>query len=112
MYNYLESVKNSVKNYLIENDYNIEEVNKDDLHDLLWCEDSITGNGSGSYTFNTYKAQENLNGNWGLLEECASEFGIEPTISDGWEHGAEWWDVSIRCYLLSQAIDEVINEWC
>ena len=111
MYNYLESVKNSVKNYLIENDYNIGEVNKDDLHDLLWCEDSITGNGSGSYTFNSYKAQENLNGNWGLLEECANEFGVEPTISDGWEHGAEWWDVSIRCYLLSQAIDEVIDEW-
>lgn len=41
----------------------------------------------------------------------AAEFGYEPIISDGYEHGAEWWDVSIRCYYLGQAIAEVLDEY-
>ena len=34
----------------------------------------------------------------------------EPTISDGYEHGAEWWDVTIRCYYLGQAIAAALDE--
>ncbi len=37
---------------------------------MLFNEDSITGNGSSSYTFNTYKAECNLVGNWSLLKEA------------------------------------------
>lgn len=125
MYNYLENVKNDVKDYLydefrilnnedlekfVEENYNNLDEFEDELKDRCWCDDRITGNASGSYTFSSLEAEENLNGNWGLLVDCAKEFGEEPTISGDWKHGSEWWDVSIRCYLLSDAIAEVLEE--
>lgn len=30
------------------------------VYEDLWVNDSVTGNGSGSYTFNTWQAEENL----------------------------------------------------
>lgn len=113
-YNYMESVKADVKEY-IENSIDLNDFSgrtelEDKLNELLWVEDSVTGNASGSYTFNTYKAEENLAHNWDLLVECANEFGEEPIISDDYKHGAEFWDVSIRCYLLGSAISEVLDE--
>lgn len=59
-YNYLEAVKEDVKNY-IDNEINftdfdsLEEL-KEKLNDELWIEDSVTGNASGSYYCNAYKA--------------------------------------------------------
>ena len=35
----------------------------DDLYDILWFDDSVTGNGSGSYTFDAHYASECLVGN-------------------------------------------------
>ena len=117
-YNYREAVKNDVMEAIRDN-YNAEEIkehleNRDDfaerLNDELWIDDSVTGNASGSYTFSTWKAEENLAHNWELMEEVAEMFGCEPKISASWEHGAEWWDVSIRCYLLSECISEALDE--
>lgn len=111
-YNYRENVLEDVRNALEEmRDYEeISADNYDRLFDVLWTDDSVTGNGSGSYTFSTYQAEENLSHNWDLLQEAAAEFGCEPVISDSWEHGAEWWDVTIRCYLLSECLTEVLEE--
>lgn len=71
MYDYRENVKQDVLEYIEENAGYLKASNKDELeeelYDSLWTTDSVTGNASGSYTFNTYKAEENLNGNWGLL---------------------------------------------
>lgn len=121
MYNYLENVIADAKE-AIKNNYTEEELREnlesshtrqhfeEKLSDELWTDDSVTGNGSGSYTFSTYKAEENLAHNFDLLEETAEAFGIEPTIATGYEHGAEWWDCSIRCYLLNQAITKALDE--
>lgn len=115
MYNYFEAVKNDVMQ-AIEDNYNLEDYRdnrnelEETLNDDLWTDDSVTGNASGSYTFNTYEAEENLAHNWDLLKECADSFGQEAVISDSYEHGPEFWDVSIRCYLLSSAISEVLDE--
>ena len=116
-YNYFEAVKADVADY-IRDEINFSDwtENRDgleeDLNETLWTADSVTGNASGSYTFNTWKAEENLSHNWNEIETVAAEFGYEPTISvDGYEHGAEWWDVSIRCYYLGQAIAEVLDEY-
>jgi hypothetical protein len=81
------------------------------LYDEMWIDDSITGNASGSYTFNTYKAEAYLCHNFDLIEECAAEFGCEPVVSCGYEHGAEFWDVSIRCYLLSECLSDVLETY-
>lgn len=110
-YNYLAAVKEDVKNYIIDNNIAINEDNRDEieqnLNDRLFCEDSITGNASGSYTFNAWQAEENLCHNGGLLSEALTEFGCDITYL---ERGAEACDVTIRCYLLPQAIAEVIDE--
>ena len=114
-YNYFEAVKEDVKNY-IENEIDIKEELeiagdidnlKDNLYDDLFCNDSVTGNASGSYTFNTWQAEENLCHNMELLKEALEEFGCD---IDYLEKGAEACDVTIRCYLLSSAISEVIEE--
>ena len=115
-YNYFESVKEDVKNY-IENEIDLQEALKEvdfdidslcnNLHDDLWCNDSVTGNGSGSYTFSTWQAEENLCHNIDLLQEALQEFGCGIEYL---QNGAEACDVTIRCYLLSSAIYEVIQE--
>ena len=101
MYDYYENVKDDVENYINENkEYfkatDLEEL-EEELNDECWISDSVTGNGSGSYTFNTIQAEENLVGNWDLLLEALENFGqadINPI-----EKGAEWCDVTMRCYL-------------
>lgn len=82
------------------------------VSDLGWCNiyqvfDSVTGNASGSYTFNTWTAEEYLCHNWELLGEALTEFGCDMSYL---EKGAEACDVTIRCYLLGQAISEVLDE--
>ena len=113
-YNYFEAVKEDVKSY-IENEIDIKKALseagdidnlKDNLYDDLFCNDSVTGNASGSYTFNTWQAEENLCHNMDLLKEALEEFGCGIEYL---EKGAEACDVTIRCYLLSSAISEVID---
>lgn len=109
-YDYYEIVKNDIREYIKDHDIDVtsEEFDRDDLCDRLWVSDSVTGNASGSYTFNAYQAEENLCHNWDLLEEALEEFG--QTDVNILEKGAEWCDVTIRCYLLGQCLDEVIDE--
>ena len=119
-YNYLEAVKADVKEWIeynmdlvsdIENG-NYNDINDiiEDLNEKLWIEDSVTGNASGSYTFSTWEAEENLCHNWDEIEDAAANLGFEAKITDGYEYGPEWWDVTIRCNLLNQAIAEVLEE--
>ena len=110
-YNYLENIKADVKEY-IDNEINLKDFSdreelEEKLNDTLWTEDSVTGNASGSYYCNSWKAEEALAHNWYLLAEAMKEFGCEVDLL---EKGAEWADVTIRCYLLGQAIGEVLDE--
>ena len=110
-YDYLEAVKEDVKSY-IENevelsDYSDREELESYLSDELFTNDSVTGNASGSYTFSTWQAEENLCHNLDLLGEALQEFGSDMDIL---KDGAEACDVTIRCYLLGQAINEVLDE--
>ena len=110
-YNYLENIKADVKEY-IDNEINLKDFSdreelEEKLNDTLWTEDSVTGNASGSYYCNSWKAEEALAHNWDLLAEAMKEFGCEVDLL---EKGAEWADVTIRCYLLGQAIGEILDE--
>ena len=124
-YNYLASVKEDVKQWLSDHDEFIAEYadengkwlredNRDDiesdLNDRLFCDDDVTGNASGSYTFNTWRAEENLCHNLDLLGEALGEFGYEGAALAKLMESAEGCDVTIRCYLLGQVINEVLNE--
>lgn len=111
-YDYLDAVTEDVKTYIRDNvnpaDYADRDELEQSLNDELWAEDSITGNGSGSYYCNTWKAEEALSHNWDLLAEALEEFGQDGI--DILKEGAEAMDVTIRCYLLGQAIADALDE--
>jgi len=113
-YNYYEAVKEDVKNYINEHHDEVTQMGEtreeiaQELNDTLFLDDSVTGNASGSYTFSTWQAEENICHNLDLLAEACEEFGGDcAKLLSG---GAEACDVTIRCYLLSQAIWEVLDE--
>lgn len=78
-YNYLQAVKEDVKNYINDNEIKVYSSNREEieqtLNDDLWVEDSVTGNASSSYTFNAWQAEENIYHNLDLLAEAMEEFG-------------------------------------
>ena len=118
-YNYLEAMVEDIKEY-IRNDAEIDRNDleygrkalEEKLNDDLWTEDSVTGNASGSYFCNSYKSMECVLDNIDLLHEMCEEFGIEAeTIGQKFlDEEWEWMDVSIRCYLLGQAIAQALDE--
>ena len=83
------------------------ETNLEYLNDILWIEDSVTGNASGSYWFNRYKAEEAICHNWDILADACEELCCEADVLN---KGAEWADVTIRCYLLGEVIGTVLDE--
>ena len=115
MYNYLEAIIEDVKEAIKEYDateFADREEFEERLNDDLWISDSVTGNASGSYHCNSNKSMECVLDNMDLLKEMCEEFGIDnETIGKKFLGGAwEWMDVSIRCYLLGQAISEALDD--
>lgn len=118
MYDYETAVREDVQDAIEEN-YTEDEIIQhlaedregwqDKLYDDLWVDDAVTGNASGSYTFNYYKAGENLVGNFELLSEALAEFG--ESVAYAINKGEEWCDVAIRCYLLGGALSSVLDEY-
>ena len=110
-YNYLENVTNDVREYWEENKNDYRGVTREEvaekLHNDLWAADGVTGNGSGSYTFSAWQAEENLCHNIDLLLEALTEFGC---VNIDELQSAETCDVTIRCYLLPRAIEAVLDE--
>ena len=111
-YNYLEAVTADAKQAILENLNDWSFTDREDLEEIannnLWVDDGVTGNASGSYTFSTWQAEENLCHNMDLLDEACNEFGQD--IGEAVKQGVEYCDVTIRCYLLSQAISDAIDE--
>lgn len=114
-YNYREAVKADVKDWIEENgipeDLGIYETAEEYLNDTLWAEDSVTGNASGSYTFNRAQAEEYVKDNIDLAIEALKEFGYSLEHFAEKVDGEEWeyLDVTIRCYLLGEAIAEAVR---
>lgn len=114
-YSYPSHVKNDIKEFiekrldsgtfglLIQGD----EDTIQDVEDLMFDQDDVTGNASGSYTFNTFEAEQNLMGNWDLLREAKEE--LQPDV-DLIEKGPEFCDVMIRCYLLDWCFNKALND--
>lgn len=99
----------------IYDEYVEKEMDKDEafeaLYDGAFVSDSVTGNASGSYTFNRWTAEKNVGTHLDLAAEAFEEF-CEPEklgeyILDG---NFEAIDVTIRCYLLGECVGTVIDE--
>lgn len=112
-YNYLEEVTNDAKQAILENMNDWDFADREELeeiaNDSLWVDDSVTGNGSGSYYCNAWSAEEALCHNWDLLTDAVTEFEGDTNFGI-LSHGVEWCDVTIRCYLLGQAISAALDE--
>ena len=112
-YDYRQAVKNDVKQYIKDRldreeikdlEYNMNR--RQDLYDEIFVSDDVTGNASGSYFCNAYKAEECLCHNLDLLADATEEFGGVDALREG----AEACDVTIRCYMLARVFDEAVDE--
>lgn len=119
-YDYLNAVCDDVREY-IENEIDAADWTGDrdgleeKLNDDLFVDDSVTGNASGSYYCNAYKAKEAFMSDPKAEEyfaECCADFGMDAAeVGEHFIRGDyEYFDVTIRCYLLGQAIAEVLDE--
>ena len=117
-YNYLEAVTNDAKTAILENmdmwEWHNREELEENANDWLWTADEVTGNGSGSYTFNREAAKEYVtrsDDGMDTLRDAVREFDCEhEAFSELLEENWEYLDVIIRCYLLRQAISAAIDE--
>lgn len=121
MYDYEEAVRNDIKDFILENydrndlaDFDDEDDFKYCLIDILVDEDGITGNASGSYYCNSYKAQEALNGNMDLLRDACEELALSnEEVGEHFLDGDfEYFDCIIRCYIVTctNVIEDVVDE--
>lgn len=110
-YDYMAAVEDDIRTYLEENNIVITSGNKEEmfeeLSERLFVTDSVTGNASGSYTFNAWEAEEYLCHNLDLLAEACEAFGSNIDVL---KNGAEACDVTIRCYLLSECLNNVLDD--
>lgn len=106
-YDYAQAVSRDIDRYLRDSQIKID---FDDLDALTFrCEmsDEITGNASGSYTMDQYKAQVCLLGNFGLLKQASDD--IYPGF-DYIKEGPESADVIIRIHLVRKVLPAVLDE--
>lgn len=114
-YDYFWNVKEDVKTWIDDHKDEVlemlEEVGSDELASMVeeecFCDDCVTGNASGSYTFNSWQAEEYVCHNLDLLGEAIEEFCSDMDLL---KSGAEACDVTIRCYVLGQVVQDAIDE--
>ena len=112
-YDYEDAVRGDLKEFLHERiDYagwksNEIRAHRDELYDDAFVDDSVTGNASGSYTCNSWQAEENLCHNFDLIGEMEEEFGELPRDK---RYDPETLDVSIRCMMLGRVFDDVLED--
>lgn len=108
---YYKQVKADAIDYIDEqfdNGYWDADTQWDIVYDDMFCEDSITGNASGPYTFNAAQARENISeAIWdeGIRNAC-NNMGVviyNYVSADN----PEGLDVAIRCAMLSEVYDDI-----
>lgn len=111
MYNYIVNVKADVEDY-IRNEIDLSDFSSRDeleeyLNETLFDCDSVTGNASGSYTFNRWQAEENLCHNRDLILDMIDDLGYDGSV---FAREPEELDVLLRVWCLPTAIHEVLDE--
>lgn len=107
-YDYRAAIMQDILNYIHDND--VDWHDGFTLYDILFEEDSVTGNG-----YNFYDSEDNcaeyLCHNLDLYLEAAREFDSFPTGTTKWiyEHPARTADATIRCYLLGECLDAALK---
>lgn len=114
-YNYHDEVYNDVLDWMeFSNEKFFPQFYKnfyelvDAILNELWNNDCITGNASGSYWFNSFNAANALAHNYELLEEALKDYGYDGK-NLSFLSNYEMNDVTIRCYLLRDSVEKVIE---
>ena len=108
-YNYHDSMLQDINVWFEENEQMLG-AGYEPCYNQLWIEDSVTGNASGSYTFDAWKAGEYVESNMGLAIAAFKEFSDLKTFAEKVENEEwEYIDVTIRCYLLGQVLTEAFE---
>lgn len=83
----------------------------DTLYDTMFIDDAITGNASGSFTFNTFKAKEYVIDNMSEVVEAFREYGDLQRFANLLEaEDYETIDVITRCYYLGDALNAYMDD--
>jgi len=85
---------------------------KEKIYDDAWIDDAVTGNGSGSYYFSATESREAVEADRDTVVEALKDFCIEADkigrrFLDG---DYEYFDVTARCYVLGEAIEEAYKK--
>ena len=119
MYSYRASVEADVRDWMRENEDEWKDVNLGVLYcflsDRLFCEDSVTGNASGSYTMSRYIARCNVMGDEDsddIISDMVDEGILDNETLGKWYSSQNWEaiDVVIRCHLLDEIITGIVSE--
>ena len=115
-YSYYDAMSEDIRNYITENVDLAEYAGDRDgletaLNDEMWTADDVTGNASGSYTFNRWTARGYVTENVHLVEAAVHEYGWDATeiAKHFLDEDGEWFDVLIRCYLLPSVLGDVLD---
>ena len=114
-YDYYDAVKEDILNAIKEDDELLPREDEDEadyeerLTDALWASE-VTGNGPYAYYYSDEEdAIAAVMWNLDLCKEAYLDFGMEDDAVDFMSSIREA-DVTIRCYVLSSAIDAAIDE--
>ena len=114
-YDYAREMADAVLDWVSENVEAVAEIKDADgvreLYDVLFNDDAITGNASGSYTMNAYEAEVIVRDNLILAIEAMTYYGMADKLQEKIESEEwEYLDVTIRCYLLANVIEDTMEQ--
>jgi hypothetical protein len=119
MRDYREETRDAIEDYMNDHEYYINFANYDtaddlfnDLYDDMFVSDTVTGNASGSYYCNAYKAKEMVLSDIETVREALVEYDCDKAeIADAFlEERWEWLDVTARCFVLGECLADFIRD--
>ena len=112
-YDYEEAMKKDIETWMYLNGIDVNGNHSvEELRDMMWNEESVTGNG-----FNYYASNEQCKGfvcdfNLDLAKEALMAFDsdvgaiLDILLTQDWQSV----DCAIRCYLIEDVLDDLIRE--
>lgn len=120
MSDYRTEVREAIETYMADHEYYINMADFDSaedfetwLYDELFVSDEVTGNASGSYTCNSYRAKEKVFADMQTVTDALKEFccGQTEEVADAFLNERwEFLDVTARCYVLGECIADYVSD--
>lgn len=110
-YDYEDALYKDIDEYVRDNDINPYTINEDELVDMLWDENDVTGNRYGYCNEN--EAEEYLAYNLYLAMEAIEYFDGWWPMADHYERRDNmlvYLDTTIRCYLLPTVVARYLED--